>query len=73
MWWHVMNPVTRTPKADRAGPVRLGTYSSKSFLTGAWDEVAIYPHVLTLREIHEDYEAGKGAGRPCLDTWCRRP
>lgn len=41
-------------------PLRLGTRDLKSFLTGALDEAAIYPRVLTAAEILENYNAGKG-------------
>lgn len=40
-------------------PVRLGTRDLKNFLTGALDEVAIYPRVLAAREVAENYRAGK--------------
>jgi hypothetical protein len=39
-------------------PVRLGTRDKKSFLTGALDEVAIYPRVLTAREVAENFRIG---------------
>jgi hypothetical protein len=32
----------------------------KGFLTGGLDEVAIYPRVLTAKEVLENYHAGKG-------------
>jgi len=41
-------------------PLRLGTRDKKSFFAGALDEVAIYPRVLTAREVAENYRAGKG-------------
>ena len=41
-----------------SAPLRLGTRDLKSFLTGGLDEVAIYPRVLTAREILENYSAG---------------
>ena len=41
-------------------PLRFGTRDGGSFLAGALDEVAIYPRVLTAREINEHYRAGSG-------------
>ena len=41
-------------------PLRLGTRDRKSFLSGALDEVAIYPRVLTAKEVLENYHAGTG-------------
>jgi hypothetical protein len=41
-------------------PLRLGTRDRKTFLTGALDEVAIYPRVLSAREVLENYNAGIG-------------
>ena len=41
-----------------AAPLRIGTRDKKSFFTGAVDEVAIYPRVLTAREIADNYRAG---------------
>ncbi len=40
-------------------PLRLGTRDAKSFFTGALDEVAIYPRVLSPREVADNYRAGK--------------
>jgi hypothetical protein len=51
--WHI-KPV------PGGAPLRLGTRDMQSFLTGALDEVAIYPRVLTPEEILENYSAGKG-------------
>lgn len=42
-----------------SAPLRLGTRDNKNFLTGALDEVAIYPRVLTAREVAENYRAGR--------------
>jgi hypothetical protein len=39
-------------------PLRLGSMNLKSFLTGALDEVAIYPHALTAAEILDHYTTG---------------
>lgn len=47
------------PEAGDA-PLRIGTRDKKSFFEGAVDEVAIYPRVLTAREVAENYRAGKG-------------
>ncbi len=47
------------PAAGNA-PLRLGTRDRKSFLTGALDEVAIYPRVLSAKEVLENYNAGSG-------------
>jgi hypothetical protein len=41
-------------------PLRLGTRDLKSFLTGALDEVAIYPRILSAKEVLENYRAGTG-------------
>jgi hypothetical protein len=38
--------------------VRLATRDFASFLTGALDEVAIYPRVLSAEEIAENYVNG---------------
>lgn len=49
-------------------PLRLGTMNLKSFLTGALDEVAIYPYGLSGAEILDHYTTGtcKTSGRnPC--------
>lgn len=54
------NPKWRIKPAHGAAPLRLGTRDLKSFLTGSLDEVAIYPRVLTAREVRENYQAGKG-------------
>lgn len=45
--------------AHGAAPLRLGTRDKKSFFTGAIDEVAIYPRVLTAREIAEHHRTGQ--------------
>lgn len=44
--------------ARGSAPLRIGTRDNKTFFTGAIDEVAIYPRVLTAREIAENYRAG---------------
>ena len=41
-------------------PVRLGTRDLGRFLTGALDEVAIYPRVLSATEVLDNYRIGKG-------------
>jgi hypothetical protein len=46
------------PKAGKA-PLRLGTMDLGSFLTGGLDEVAIYPRVLSAKEIMKHYQAGR--------------
>jgi hypothetical protein len=46
--------------AHGVAPLRLGTRDRKSFLTGALDEVAVYPRVLTAAEVLENYNAGTG-------------
>jgi hypothetical protein len=43
--------------AHGAAALRLGTRDLGSFLTGALDEVAIYPRVLSVQEIAENYAA----------------
>lgn len=40
-------------------PLRIGTRDMKNFLTGAIDEVAVYPRVLQAREVGENYRAGR--------------
>jgi hypothetical protein len=54
------NPRWKIKPAHGDAPLRLGTRDLKSFLTGAIDEVAIYPRVLTSREVLENYNAGMG-------------
>ena len=54
------NPQWQIKPAHGTAPLRLGTRDRKTFLTGLFDEVAIYPRVLTAREILENYNAGKG-------------
>jgi hypothetical protein len=46
------------PKAGSA-PLRFGSRDLKSFFTGALDEVAIYPRVLTAREVADNFRAGR--------------
>jgi hypothetical protein len=53
------NPRWQITPAHGTAPLRLGTLDKKHFLIGGLDEVAIYPRVLTSREIAEDYEAGQ--------------
>lgn len=55
------NPQWKIKPAVGTAPLRLGTRDRKSFLTGALDEVAIYPRVLTAKEILGNYDAGKAA------------
>jgi hypothetical protein len=52
-------------------PLRLGTRdaattgdASVSYLTGALDEVAIYPRVLNAQEIFENYRAATSRSTP---------
>ena len=54
------NPRWKIKPAHGDAPLRLGTRDLKSFLTGAIDEVAVYPRVLTAKEVRENYNAGKG-------------
>ena len=42
-----------------SAPLRIGTRDKKNFFTGAIDEVAIYPRVLTTREITDNSRAGQ--------------
>jgi hypothetical protein len=44
--------------AHGTAPLRLGTRDSGSFLTGGLDEVAVYPRVLTVDEILDNYMTG---------------
>ena len=55
------NPKWQINPRAGAAPLRLGAYSLKSFLRGGLDEVAIYPRVLTTREIQEHYRIGHGS------------
>jgi hypothetical protein len=41
-------------------PLRLGTRDAKSFFAGGLDEAAIYPRVLSAKEVLENYNAGMG-------------
>jgi hypothetical protein len=52
------NPKWQIRPAHGGAPLRLGTRDLKSFLTGAIDEVAVYPRVLTAKEVLENYNAG---------------
>ena len=54
------NPKWRIKPKHGSAPLRLGTYDLSSFLTGGLDEVALYPRVLTAKEVLENYQAGKG-------------
>ena len=45
--------------AHGTSPLRLGSRDAKTFFTGALDEVAIYPRVLTAREVADNYRAGR--------------
>ncbi len=53
------NPKWQIRPAHGAAPLRLGTRDRNSFLTGRLDEVAIYPRVLTAKEVLENYSAGR--------------
>src|SRR5262249_96797 len=54
------NPKGKIKAISGTAPLRLGTRNLKSFLMGGIDDVAIYPRVLTAKEILENYNAGKG-------------
>jgi len=54
------NPKWRIKPTRGAAPLRLGTHDLKGFLVGGLDEVAIYPRVLTPKEVLENYHAAKG-------------
>jgi hypothetical protein len=54
------NPRWKIKPAHGDAPLRLGTRDLKSFLTGGLDEVAVYPRVLTAKEVRENYNAGRG-------------
>jgi hypothetical protein len=49
------NPRFNVVPAHGFAPLRLGTRDLGSFLTGGLDEVAIYPRVLTVEEILDNY------------------
>jgi hypothetical protein len=46
------------PRPGKA-PVRLGTRDLASFLSGGLDEVAIYPRVLTAKEVTAHWQAAQ--------------
>jgi hypothetical protein len=54
------NPRWKINPVAGGAPLRLGTRNLKSFLTGALDEVAIYPRVLSAKEVLENYRVGTG-------------
>jgi len=56
------------PHAGTA-PVRFGTRNFKSYLDGSLEEVAIYPRVLTAKEVRDHYRAARPAhaGPPKLN------
>jgi hypothetical protein len=54
------NPRWKIKPVSGNAPLRLGTRDLKSFLSGAIDEVAIYPRVLAAKEVRENYNAGRG-------------
>ena len=54
------NPQWQIKPVAGSAPLRLGTRDKKNFLTGALDEVAIYPRMLTAKEIQANYDAGRG-------------
>jgi hypothetical protein len=51
-----------TPRHGSA-PVRLGTRDLHSFFTGGLDEVAIYPRVLTAKEVLRHWKAGRASSK----------
>lgn len=55
------NPPLRIFPVPGAAPLRLGTRDLKHFLVGAFDELAIYPRVLTANEVWVHYQLGSGA------------
>jgi hypothetical protein len=54
------NPKWQIKPMHGTAPLRLGTRDAKSFLVGDLDEAAIYPRVLSAKEILENYNAGMG-------------
>lgn len=52
------NPCFAVTPAPGIAPLRLGTRDTTSFLTGALDEVAIYPRVLSAAEVLSNFNAG---------------
>lgn len=54
------NPMWQIKPVSGAAPVRLGTRDGRHYLIGALDEVAIYPRVLSAKEVMDNYKAGKG-------------
>jgi hypothetical protein len=54
------NPRWQIKPVPGTAPLRLGTRNLKLFLAGALDEVAIYPRVLTAKEVLEHYNLGSG-------------
>jgi hypothetical protein len=54
------NPQWQIKPVAGTAPLRLGKSDRNFSLTGGLDEVAIYPRVLTAKEILGNYNAGKG-------------
>lgn len=54
------NPQWKIKPVSGTAPLRLGKRDRQFCLTGGLDEVAIYPRVLTAKEILSNYNAGKG-------------
>jgi hypothetical protein len=54
------NPQWKIKPVHGTAPLRLGTRDRKCFLAGAIDEVAIYPRVLTGKEVRENYDTAQG-------------
>jgi Concanavalin A-like lectin/glucanases superfamily len=58
------NPQWQIKPMSGTALLRLGTRNLKRFLVGAIDEVAVYPRVLTAKEIQANYNQGKpGKGK----------
>jgi hypothetical protein len=55
------NPRWQIRPVSGTAPLRLGTRNLKQFLVGAIDEVAVYPRVLTAKEVQEHYSLGRPA------------
>jgi hypothetical protein len=58
-WSLYANPQWQLGSLPGKAPLRLGTWEWKGFLSGAIEEVAIDPHVLTVAEIQENLAEGQ--------------
>ncbi|MGH2935047.1 MAG: LamG-like jellyroll fold domain-containing protein [Gaiellaceae bacterium] len=66
------NPAYRIRPRSGSAPVRVGTRNFGSFFAGAIDELAIYPHLLSARQVLRHYELAL-AENPMLSPPGLRP